>query len=580
MGVAAPFGYAEGSTDLASGSLPAVRVSATMIGKQLGGWTIERELGRGGMGTVYLARRQAAGVPGPAQDAALKVLAPELAKESGFLHRFQREIDALARLDHPNIVHFYEAGTDDNIYFYAMEYVVGQTFEELLQERGRFPWREVVEMAMQVCPALKHAHDHGVIHRDLKPQNLMRTESGVIKLTDFGIAKIFAAKQLTSTGGLVGTADYLSPEQASGKTVTNRSDLYSFGVVLYVMLTGRTPFRGVNVLDLLHKHLFSQFDRPQKIVPEIPYELDELVCSLMAKEPGQRPANGHVVQRRLQSVLNRHELRTEKTLADAGRNRTRVEGLGTESPEGDEPGAGTLTARLMREELLEQQRQGPIARMLNQAWVLVILLVLCVGVIVWRLWPQSKPDRQQLFEKGSELMASADPAKWDQAWNDYLQPLVDSNPKFKHDEIARFRTQKQLGDQLLRTLATRGSDPSSEAQGFFLQGLASCQEGEVTKARAKWRAVVGAYAGVPAEEQWVRLAQAGLERLGDDPRPEAERHASANAALQQARTMRDQGKTAQAEAIWKSLEELYRGDPDGATVLAQVRKDRQAKPAG
>src|SRR5437588_3978265 len=158
-----------------------------------------------------------------------------------------------------------------------MEYVPGDNFEQLLLQHGRLPWKEVLDAALQICPALKHAHDRGIVHRDIKPPNLLRDPAGIIKLTDFGIAKVFAARHLTNTGGVVGTAEFLSPEQASGKQATKRSDLYSLGVVLYTMITGRTPFEGQGTADILHKHLYAQFDPPKKIVPEIPYELDEIV---------------------------------------------------------------------------------------------------------------------------------------------------------------------------------------------------------------------------------------------------------------------------------------------------------------
>src|SRR5207248_2775992 len=132
----------------------------------------------------------------------------------------------------------------------------------------------------------------GIVHRDLKPANLMRTADGVIKLTDFGVAKVFASTPLTATGGLVGTAEYISPEQAAGKPATKRSDLYSLGVVLYTLLTGRLPFEGATMLDLLHKHRFAQFDPPRSLLPELPYEIDEVVCQLLEKDPANRPADG------------------------------------------------------------------------------------------------------------------------------------------------------------------------------------------------------------------------------------------------------------------------------------------------
>ena len=189
-----------------------------MIGERLGKWVIFKELGRGGMGRVYLAQEELTG-----RQAALKVLSSQLAQEIGFLHRFQREIETLAKLDHPNIVRFIESGCENGHYFYAMEYVEGLSLEQLLEKQSRFPWKDVLNVALQVTPALRHVHDHGIIHRDIKPSNLIFSTSGLIKLTDFGIAKVFASNHLTATGGIVGTAEFLSPEQAAGKVVGKRS---------------------------------------------------------------------------------------------------------------------------------------------------------------------------------------------------------------------------------------------------------------------------------------------------------------------------------------------------------------------
>src|SRR5438105_3595742 len=148
-----------------------------MIGDRLGKWVIYRELGRGGMGRVYLAQEEIGG-----RQAALKILAAELAQDAGFLQRFQREIETLSQLDHPGIVRFYESGFENNLYFYAMEYVEGESLEAVLAEQRRLPWAEVLDIALQLCPALKHAHDHGVIHRDIKLPNILRTPDGKIKL--------------------------------------------------------------------------------------------------------------------------------------------------------------------------------------------------------------------------------------------------------------------------------------------------------------------------------------------------------------------------------------------------------------
>jgi serine/threonine-protein kinase len=172
-----------------------------MTGTRLGPWSIDQELGRGGMGTVYRAHRDSAGEPA---QAAVKVLAAELSVEAGFRLHFQREIDILRQLDHPHIVRFLESGTEQDRYYFVREYVPGPSLETLLAQQGRLPWAEVLDLALQVAPALKHAHDRGVIHRDLEPSNLPRTPDpedpvspGLVKLTDFGIASLFAGPHLT-----------------------------------------------------------------------------------------------------------------------------------------------------------------------------------------------------------------------------------------------------------------------------------------------------------------------------------------------------------------------------------------------
>src|SRR5262249_38699931 len=160
----------------------------------------------------------------PTRLAAVKVLAAELTTHAGAVHRFRREIDVLRALDHPNIVHLLDSGTHEGLFYYVMEYVEGRDFADLLEQSGRLPGSEVLDVACQDCAALRHAHDHGVIHRDLKPSNLLRGADGRVRLTDFGIAHVFAGKHLTRPGSVVGTAEYLSPEQAEGKPATRRSD--------------------------------------------------------------------------------------------------------------------------------------------------------------------------------------------------------------------------------------------------------------------------------------------------------------------------------------------------------------------
>jgi serine/threonine protein kinase len=486
-----------------------------LIGKQLGKWLIDRELGRGGMGRVYLAHEEG---PPPGQPAAIKVLSAELAQEVGFLERFQREIDVLRQLKHPHIVRLFDSGYQDGHYYYAMEYLPGQNFDDLVLARGRLPWREVLEIALQICPALKHAHDHGIIHRDLKPQNLLRTAEGVIKLTDFGIAKVFAGKQLTVTGGLVGTAEYLSPEQASGKPVTHRSDLYSFGVVLYTLLTGRTPFQGRSTLDLMHKHRFAQFDPPHRVVPEIPHDLDRIVCGLLEKEPANRPANGLVLQRQLETFHHKMQRREQRTVVSAkGDGAPAVE-------EADEPrhedyaGPATLMSQLVRQELTEQQRAGPINRWLNKPWVLIPVFVASVSLIALGL----------LSRKGN------------------------SNPEAEGGAAIA---------------------PETEGQVVYDEARRLYRAGDWRAAQTRLQNLVNAFDGVEAEKYWVGKARRWLDDK-EWKELDTKRKASVDQALTKARALWALGKQAEARKILDGLEGLYGEDPSAQGLLDQIHQAR------
>jgi|SRR5579884_1131139 len=556
-----------------------------MIGARLGSWILDRELGRGGMGCVYLARRDSPEADLPPL-AAIKVLAPELAVEPGFQARFQREIDILRQLDHPNIVRFLESGEKNGRPYFVMEYVPGPSFETVRTQRGRLPWTEVLDLAWQVAPALKHAHDRGVIHRDLKPSNLLRVEeqAGIVsdsrtsapdassslaspflvKLTDFGIASLFASPHLTVTGGVVGTAEYLSPEQAAGKTVTRRSDLYSLGVVLYTLLTGRTPFEG-DPLALLHKHRFAQFDRPARIVPEIPHELDAIVCELLEKDPGKRPADGMVLFRRLDSF--KRKLAYQATHGNAKTIELAPNQSATRLRDGIE-GPATLMSRLMRQELERERLGGPIRQFFNQPWVLVLALIITVALIGWAFWPLSA---ERMYQRGAALMQSEDPADWETAWNDYLGPLLDKHPDTPHrEEVEKYRLRVEEAKAARQAQrAARRAGSMSEAQWFYQEGLRQSQQGDEAGARRVWKSLVRAFRDVPSEGPWVRLAEQELERLGDKP-PDRQWE-PVRQALQQARKLREEGREKEAEAIVNALKELYRGDKQAEAILAEPR---------
>ena len=252
-----------------------------------GRYTIERPLGSGGMAEVFLAHDEVLD-----RNVALKVLRSQYAGDEEFYERFRREATSAAGLSHPNIVQVYDRGEASNGTCYiAMEYVSGGTLKERLDERGPMEPERALAVAGQVAEALWAAHERGVIHRDIKPQNILVTEMGHLKVTDFGIARAASAATISATNAVFGTAGYLSPEQALGEPATPRSDLYSLGIVLYELLTGFVPYRADNPVAVCMKHVTEPLTPPRKLDPTIPEAVDALVVKMLAKDPADRPAS-------------------------------------------------------------------------------------------------------------------------------------------------------------------------------------------------------------------------------------------------------------------------------------------------
>jgi eukaryotic-like serine/threonine-protein kinase len=265
--------------------------------EKLGPYRLDKKLGQGGMGAVYQGVDESTG-----KTAAVKVLSPQLASDDGFRIRFQAEIESLKKLRHPNIVRLYAYGEQEGSLYYAMELVRGSSLEDELRAGRRFNWREVTDLSIKLCRALKHAHDSGVIHRDIKPANLLLSEDGQIKLSDFGIARLFGNTRLTSDGGVLGTAEYMAPEQADGRMVTDRCDQYSLGGVMYALLAGRPPFRGATLLEMLQLQRYAEPESVRRYAPDTPAELDQIIRQLLEKDPQRRFANALILGRSLESM--------------------------------------------------------------------------------------------------------------------------------------------------------------------------------------------------------------------------------------------------------------------------------------
>lgn len=295
--------------------------------ERLGPYQIVGKLGRGGMGTVYEAVHRETG-----EKAAVKLLSAALAQEEGFRVRFEAEIETLRKLNHPNVVRLFGFGEQEGHLFYSMELVVGNSLEEELRQGRRFDWREVTRIGIETCRALRHAHDRGVIHRDIKPGNLLLAAAdGSVKLSDFGIARLFGYTRLTVVGNVLGTAEYMAPEQAEGRPVDARSDLYSLGALLYALLARRPVFRGKSLPELLHKHRLEQPEPVRKHAPDTPAELEHILGELLEKDPGRRISNADILSRRLEAMLHALSLGPETLAADPGWFFTQQSAAGSES---------------------------------------------------------------------------------------------------------------------------------------------------------------------------------------------------------------------------------------------------------
>lgn len=360
-----------------------------MIGKCLGGrYEILSRLGGGGMAVVYRAKDHLLG-----RIVAIKVLREQDDQDDDFVSRFHREARAVASLSHPNVVNIYDVGQDGDIHYLVMECVHGETLKEYIQRRGPLPPEEVVAIGVQILSALVHAHESGIVHRDIKPQNILIGKYGEVKVTDFGIARAKTANTITHTGSMIGSVHYLSPEQARGGIADEKSDLYSVGVVLYEMLTGQVPFTGDSPISVALKHLQADFVPPRRLRPEIPQSLENVVRRALAKDPRHRYASAEAMLEDLKTALSperQNEPVWEPPIDEEDLEKTKVlPAVGVAAEEEPRPSDGTAGEPGERAEKSKPVASGEAAgkargqrrvvRLLG--WVLAVSLGLVFGLL-------------------------------------------------------------------------------------------------------------------------------------------------------------------------------------------------------
>ncbi len=538
--------------------------------EKVGPYRILREVGAGGMGTVYLGEHLETGMT-----AAIKVLPASLAREPGLVARFTREIDATRKIENPHVVKVYESGADGEIYFYAMEFVEGETLTARLMRDKRIDWRQVIEFGVQICKALKAAHNSGVIHRDLKPSNLLIAKDDVVKLTDFGVAQVFASGKLTVTGGVIGTAEYMSPEQAQGKRAIKQSDIYSLGAVMYVMLTGRPPFTGKTNLDIAQKHKYGQFDSPRRVVPDIPTWLDEVVCTCLEKRPEDRYPDAYVLQLRLSEILKKVEL------SAAGSPVLDVDGASStdetsaanaiSSPRSIE-GAGTLMRDLVKAEIERTAIKTPIQQIFDNTWFLIVSFVLLIAIGIW--WVQSRrPDPDALFARGEKLMQLAPGPGWETARQECFDRLLELDEDTWRPRVEPYLSELSLYEaahDAPRVGGLRERSPANDLERFVQRALVRRQLGDDQGARETLTAVLGL---IPDDDEHQPERAVITQLIDDIPAGEAaEPSEFLTAAVARARALTADGQTTDAREIWESILLLYGEDEANAEIVEEARR--------
>ncbi len=337
-----------------------------------GRYELRSQIARGGTAQVYLARDLLLDRP-----VALKVLFPELSADHAFVERFRREAQAAANLSHPNIVPVFDWGESDRTHFIVMEYVDGEALSAVIRSEAPLPAARAASVAADIAKALSYAHRHGVVHRDVKPGNVLLTADGLVKVTDFGIARAMGVdEQVTQTGLVMGTATYFSPEQAQGLGVDGRSDVYALGVVLYEMLAGRPPFVGESPVAIAYQHVREEPPPLRSFNPDVPAALEAVVEKAMAKAPAERYASADDLRLDLERFL-----RGQTVLARAA-----AVGSGTGPVTTVLPRGGTGTVDLLDTSIVEPvaPERSPRARRTTPWWALAaVVLLAAIGVVVY-----------------------------------------------------------------------------------------------------------------------------------------------------------------------------------------------------
>jgi serine/threonine-protein kinase len=479
-----------------------------LAGQEFGPFLIEKELGSGAMGAVYLARYIKNN-----HRVAIKIMSSAINSNasSSLVARFEREAEILKHLNNPNIVRLFGIGKFKGMRYYAMEVIDGETLEAILLRKGAFSWDETIELGKQICNALQHAHDNGVVHRDIKLSNLMVTKQGVLKLTDFGIAKDLDGTLLTGANCAIGTAAYMSPEQCRGEsTITGKSDLYSLGVVLFELLTGKRPFRGNNAVELFLHHVQTTPERPSRINFEIPKFLDTLILHLLEKDPDDRPPSASVVGKILEEI--RVKILAQTSVGeDLAKSYADGTGLTKTS---ERKKARKLLARIGKKE-----EGTPWFRSCLFVSIMMLAVMFAFSWTMYEIFIRT-PSAKSLIASAEKLINanSRDEAR-DGPIADYLKYYPDLNDegakkiKSLADEIDLEQCEALLRQYLKITAKNFKFGVQEEVEGKAFEAISLETEGKFDEADKAWAELAQNYRG-----RWVVLANNRRRLFASQPR--------------------------------------------------------------
>ena len=525
-----------------------------LAGQEFGPFLIEKELGSGAMGAVYLARYIKNN-----HRVAIKIMSSAINSNasSSMVARFEREAEILKNLNNPNIVRLFGIGKFKGLRYYAMEVINGETLEAILLRKGAFSWDETIELGKQICNALQHAHDNGVVHRDIKLSNLMVTKQGVLKLTDFGIAKDLDGTLLTGANCAIGTAAYMSPEQCRGEsTVTGKSDLYSLGVVLFELLTGKRPFRGNNAVELFLHHVQTKPERPSRINFEIPKFLDTLILHLLEKAPDDRPPSASVVAKILEEI--RVKILAQTSVGeDLAKSYADGTGLTKTS---ERKKARKLLARIGKKE-----EGTPWFRSCLFVSIMMLAVMFAFSWTMYEIFIRT-PSAKSLIASTEKLIKtnSRDEAR-EGPIADYLKYYPDLNDegakkiKSLADEIDVEQCEALLRQYLKITAKNFKFGVQEEVEGKAFEAISLETEGKFDEADKAWAALAQNYKG-----RWMVLANNRRRLFASQPRFE-------EIWTDYIRSIRDSGNTPDMPESLASTFLAFRTEFLGDNALAIAR---------